>query len=92
MNKSTFTSLAKLFNKNGFRLYMVGGTTRDYLLDLDILDYDFATDATPEEMKKFLLILIAYHLSLIAGLAQPGWVKKASKSVSVIFRGRPETI
>ncbi len=32
-------------------------------------------------MKKFLLILIAYHLSLIAGLAQPGWVKKASKSV-----------
>lgn len=54
MNKSTFTSLAKLFNKNAFRLYMVGGTTRDYLLDLDILDYDFATDATPEDMKKFL--------------------------------------
>ena len=54
MNKSTFSSLAKLFNKNGFRLYMVGGTTRDYLLDLDILDYDFATDATPDEMKVFL--------------------------------------
>ena len=54
MNKSTFTSLATLFNKHGFRLYMVGGTTRDYLLDLDILDYDFATDATPDEMKVFL--------------------------------------
>ena len=54
MNKSTFTSLATVFNKHGFRLYMVGGTTRDYLLDLDILDYDFATDATPDEMKVFL--------------------------------------
>ena len=54
MNKSTFTSLATIFNKHGFRLYMVGGTTRDYLLDLDILDYDFATDATPDEMKVFL--------------------------------------
>lgn len=54
MIKSIFTNLATLFNKHGYRLYMVGGTTRDYLLDLDILDYDFATDATPDEMKEFL--------------------------------------
>lgn len=54
MNKSVFSKLAKIFNDKGYRLYMVGGTTRDYLLDIDVLDYDFVTDATPEEMKVFL--------------------------------------
>lgn len=54
MNKNVFLSLAKLFNDNGYRLYMVGGTTRDYLLDKEVCDYDFVSDATPEQMKKFL--------------------------------------
>lgn len=52
---SFFFSLADLFSKNGFSLYMVGGTARDYLLNLNVLDYDFATDATPNEMKEFLV-------------------------------------
>ena len=54
MNKEIFIQLAKLFNSNGHRLYMIGGTTRDYLLNKEVLDYDFVSDATPEEMKKFL--------------------------------------
>lgn len=54
MNKEIFKSLATTFNKNGFRLYIIGGTSRDFLLDLDVLDYDFVTDATPDDMKKFL--------------------------------------
>lgn len=54
MNKDIFINLAKLFNKNGFRLYMIGGTSRDYLLGIDFSDYDFCTDATPNDMKKFL--------------------------------------
>ncbi len=49
-----FDRYAHLFEKNGFHLFLVGGSTRDYLLDLPIVDYDFATDATPEEMAKFL--------------------------------------
>ena len=49
-----FLDLAKLFNDNGFRLYMVGGTSRDYLLGKEILDFDFATDATQEDMEKFI--------------------------------------
>lgn len=55
MRNEIFDSLAKLFNKNGFRLYMIGGTSRDSLLGLNFDDYDFVTDATPKEMKKFLL-------------------------------------
>lgn len=54
MNKEIFVNLAKLFNSHGYRLYMIGGTTRDYLLGREVLDYDFVTDATPNEMKEFL--------------------------------------
>ena len=54
MNKNVFDKVALIFNNNGYRLYMVGGATRDYLLEKPILDYDFVTDATPDEMKVFL--------------------------------------
>ncbi len=54
MKLEIFDNLASLFNKNGYRLYMIGGTSRDFLLDKNVLDYDFVTDATPDEMKKFL--------------------------------------
>ena len=49
-----FLSLNKLFNDNGFSLYMVGGTVRDFLLGLPLDDMDVVTDATPEDIKKFL--------------------------------------
>lgn len=49
-----FDSLAKLFNSHGFRLYVIGGTSRDYLLNKELTDYDFVTDATPDEMKVFI--------------------------------------
>lgn len=54
MNLNIFKSLAKLFKENGFSLFMIGGTSRDYLLNLEVLDYDFVSDATPEDMKKFI--------------------------------------
>lgn len=54
MNEEIFTKLTDIFNKNGFKLYMIGGTTRDYLLGLDVFDFDFVSDATPDEMSKFL--------------------------------------
>ena len=49
-----FLKLNQLFKENGFKLYLVGGTVRDYLLHIDLNDMDAVTDATPEEMKKFL--------------------------------------
>ena len=54
MNVPEFDILAKSFNENNFRLFMIGGTSRDFLLGEEIYDFDFVTDATPEEMKKFL--------------------------------------
>ena len=41
---------ASIFRENGHRLYIVGGAVRDYLLGRPNSDYDFCTDAKPEEV------------------------------------------
>ena len=51
---SLFQELADLFNKHGYQLFMVGGSTRDYLLNIPLIDMDLVTDATPEQTKSFL--------------------------------------
>ena len=54
MNNELFKYLDEQFKKNGFLIFEVGGSVRDELLGLEVYDYDFATNATPEEIKKFL--------------------------------------
>ena len=49
-----FLHLAQTFREHGFSLWMIGGTSRDYLLGIEPLDLDFVTDATPEEERAFL--------------------------------------
>jgi len=55
MDLSKFINLANLFKSNGYSLYLVGGSSRDYLLGKEFTDFDLATDATPDEMKSFLI-------------------------------------
>ena len=43
--------LAQIFTKAGYRLYLVGGSMRDALLDRPHFDLDFTTNARPEEIK-----------------------------------------
>lgn len=40
------------FQKNGFDCYLVGGCVRDLLLGYDTYDYDFATNARPDQVMK----------------------------------------
>ena len=54
MQNELFKFLDKVFKENGFSIFEVGGSVRDELLGLEVFDFDFATDATPEEMIKFL--------------------------------------
>jgi tRNA nucleotidyltransferase (CCA-adding enzyme) len=54
MNLQPFYKLAELFAHHGFRLWMVGGSTRDYLLQLPFDDFDLTTDALPTQMQTFL--------------------------------------
>jgi tRNA nucleotidyltransferase (CCA-adding enzyme) len=41
---------AKIFKKNNFQIYLVGGAVRDFLYKNRILDYDFTTNALPEQV------------------------------------------
>lgn len=49
-----FLELATLYKNHGYQLYMVGGSVRDYLLNIPLTDMDLVTDATPIEEKEFL--------------------------------------
>ena len=39
-----------IFEKNGFKAYLVGGAVRDMFMNKDASDWDVATDATPEQV------------------------------------------
>lgn len=58
MNKSIITTdfgiqqMHKLFLSHGYELRLVGGAVRDILLNKRPKDYDFCTNATPEQMWK----------------------------------------
>ena len=40
------------FESGGFEIYVVGGAVRDILTKTEVKDWDFTTDATPEEIQK----------------------------------------
>jgi tRNA nucleotidyltransferase (CCA-adding enzyme) len=42
------------FNQAGYQLYIVGGAVRDLLMKREVKDWDFTTDATPEEILKVI--------------------------------------
>lgn len=44
--------ILKIFNKNSYEAYFVGGCVRDYLLGEEFSDIDITTNALPEEVKK----------------------------------------
>jgi poly(A) polymerase len=46
--------LARLFSEAGHRLYLVGGSMRDALLNRPHFDLDFTTDARPEQIKRIV--------------------------------------
>ena len=51
ISKFAISIIEKLQNNN-FQAYLVGGCVRDLLCDLKPKDFDIATDATPNEVRK----------------------------------------
>lgn len=45
-------SVIRKFRNAGFECYLIGGSVRDLILGIDIYDYDFATDARPDEITR----------------------------------------
>lgn len=64
---------ANHFTEAGFSIYIVGGAVRDHLLGRKTNDYDFATDAKPDEVKKMFRFVI------------PTGIKHGT--VTVLFKG-----
>ena len=54
-------SITKIFQDNGFEIYIVGGAVRDLLMGKIVYDWDLTTNATPEEMLEFLKKEDAYY-------------------------------
>ncbi|MBP7735115.1 MAG: HD domain-containing protein [Spirochaetes bacterium] len=48
----TILNIAGRFRDAGFQCYLIGGSVRDLILGNEIYDYDFATDARPEEITR----------------------------------------
>jgi poly(A) polymerase len=48
---SSIQRFSSRFKEAGFSLYIVGGAIRDFLLGLENEDFDFTTDAQPNEVK-----------------------------------------
>lgn len=46
------TEIINKFEQAGFEIYIVGGLVRDAMLGKDLYDWDFTTNATPEEILK----------------------------------------
>jgi len=44
--------LMKKFRENKFQIYLVGGAVRDALLNKKVDNFDFTTNATPEQIQK----------------------------------------
>ena len=47
--KPFLKELSNLYAKNGFQIYLVGGAVRDGFLGIETKDFDFTTNASPEE-------------------------------------------
>jgi poly(A) polymerase len=48
------TGIVRALQKNGFPTYLVGGCVRDLLLNIQPKDFDIATNARPEQVKKII--------------------------------------
>jgi putative nucleotidyltransferase with HDIG domain len=46
----TIREFSSVFHQAHFRLYVVGGAVRDYLLGKPVGDFDFTTDASPDDV------------------------------------------
>ena len=51
---SDIIEIQKVFKKNGYKLYVVGGAVRDALLGKTPKDFDLATDAVPDKVEEIM--------------------------------------
>lgn len=65
--------IIKIFEKNGFEIYIVGGAVRDILMGKEVYDWDFTTNAKPPEVLK--LFENAYYTNEFGTVGIPAEVE-----------------
>ena len=60
---SDLKKVNQIFEKNGFKAYLVGGAVRDSLRNKSMHDWDLATNARPEQVMKI------FHKVIPTGIA-----------------------
>ncbi len=50
--KQHATNIVRELRQRGFQAYFAGGCVRDMLLGVEAVDYDVATDATPQQVMR----------------------------------------
>lgn len=94
--------IVRVLREAGFAAYLAGGCVRDELLGLDPKDYDVATDAPPEAVRRLFkccrLVGEAFGVVLVrrrGGLAGAGlWIEVATfrKDMKYVDGRRPEGV
>lgn len=57
------TKMNSVFEKNGYKAFLVGGAVRDVFMNKEASDWDIATDATPEQ------VISIFHKVIPTGIA-----------------------
>ncbi len=82
------TELLNKFKKNKFQIYIVGGAVRDTLLNKSVDNWDFTTNATPEQILK--MFPDAFYNNVYGTVSIPVKTQNvASLQKSIIFEITP---
>ena len=83
ISKGAFKILRTL-KREGYEVYIVGGGVRDLLMNKSVYDWDFTTNAKPEEMLSILKD--AYYTNKFGTVGVPGKSKKERPYEITTFR------
>ncbi|MEK7495619.1 MAG: CCA tRNA nucleotidyltransferase [Patescibacteria group bacterium] len=80
-------ALMKKFEKNNYQIYVVGGAVRDSLLNKQVDNWDFTTNATPEQIKK--LFPDSFYNNTYGTVSIPSKLQTTNYKLPTVFEITP---
>lgn len=80
-------NLMNVFSKNKYQIFVIGGAVRDMLLNKEITNWDFTTNATPEQIQK--LFPDAFYNNIYGTVTLPTKLITQNSSLSTVFEVTP---
>ncbi len=79
-------NIIKKFEKKSFEIYIVGGAVHDLIMKRPLYDWDFTTNATPEEMLKLFKNQDAYYTNDFGTVGVPSEIENERPYEITTFR------